>query len=173
MAAMIGVASPASAKAKEKKKPATKQVTRTWKNVIDYVIANGSDRKLMAPTTKLLGFTSEEVRTKALRYKSDDSPDKMSHAVYVVSDEQDGKLTPREIVLGNRISVTKDGVKSINDFLVRADLNGKMISAATSKGPAGQVVEKVLAPDSGEAISGFKGEQDVHLKTMDLRKLTP
>lgn len=171
MAAMIGFASPAYAKPKEKKKP-VKQTARTWKNVVDYVIANGSDRKLKAPTTKLLAFNSDEVETKALRYKSDDSPDKMSHAVYVISVEQDGKPTPSEIILGNRISVTKDGVKSINDFLVRTDLTGKIISAATSKGPPGQVVENILAPDSAEAIAGYKAEQEIHLKKMAIQKLT-
>ena len=172
MAAMIGLASPASAKPKDKKKVGKEQATRTWKNVIDYVMVNGSDRKLLAPTTKLLGYNSDEVLTKALRYKSDDSPDKMSHAIYVISEVQDGKSAPREIILGNRISVTKNGVKSINDFLVRTDLNGRIISAATSKGPSGHVVESILPPDSDEAIIGHKAEQKIHLQTMDLRKLT-
>lgn len=171
MAATIASTSPASAEPKEKAKAARKQAARTWKNVVDYVIANGSDRELLSPTTQLLGFNSEEVATKALRYKSEDSPDKMSHAVYVISDERDGTPAPREIVLGNRISVTKDGVKSINDFLVRTDLTGKIISAATSKGPAGQVKETILSPNSPIAVAGFNNERTIYLETVDLHLL--
>jgi len=167
LASLIGFGVPVSAK--EKNAPAA----RTWKNVVDYVLANGADRKLKLPGTKLLGYDSEEVPTKALRYKSDDSPDGKGHAIYVISAlDKDGKSSPKEMILGNRIAVTKDGVKSINDFIVRTDLNGKIISAATLKGPASKPIETILLVDSPEVAAGFKGEQMIHLKTMDFNKFS-
>ena len=97
----------------------------------------------------------------------------MGHALYVISvKDNEGRFLPKEIVLGNRIAIQKEGVKSINDFLVRTDLNGKIIAAVISKGPAGHVVENKLAPDSPEAIAGYKAEEMIHLKTMDLQKLS-
>lgn len=105
-----------------------------------------------------------------MRYKSDDSPDKMSHAIYVISAEnENGKSFPKEIVMGYRVAVIKDGVKSINDFLLRTDLSGQIISAATSKGPAGHVTETILSKESPEAIEIYKTEETMHLKTMDLK----
>lgn len=167
LAASLALGSPVSAKDKPAK------AERTWKMVIDYVLANGTERKLQLPTTKLLGFESEEIATKALRYKSDDAPDKIGHAVYVVLiQDKDGNTLPHEIVLGSRAAVIKDGVKSINHFLVRTDLNGKIISAASIKGPADHFIEKTLLPESKEAIAGHKSELEIHLRTMDLQKLT-
>ncbi len=167
LATLVGFGAPVSAK--EKKAPAA----RTWKNVVDYVLANGADRKIKLPGSKLLGYDSEEVPTKALRYKSDDSPDGKGHAIYVISAlDKDGKSSPKDMVLGNRIAVTKDGVKSINDFIVRTDLNGKIISAATLKGPATSPIETILPVDSAEVIAGFRGEQTIHLKTMDFNKFS-
>lgn len=169
LATLVGLGTPVSAKDKEKKAPAA----RTWKNVVDYVLANGADRKLKMPGTKLLGFDSEEVPTKALRYKSDDSPDGKGHAIHVISTlDKDGKPSPREIVLGNRVAVTRGGVKYIDDFIVRTDLNGKLISAATLKGPATNPVEAIIPVDSTETVSGFKGEQRIHLNTMDFVKFS-
>lgn len=167
LAAVVSLISPVSAK--EKKIPA-----RTWKTVVDYVVANGAERKLSAPTIKLLGFDAAEITTKALRYKSDDSPDKMSHAIYVISAKgADGKSSPKEIVMGYRVAVTKDGVKSIDDYFLRTDLSGHIISAATSKGPAGHVTETILSTESPEAIAIYKVEQTIHLKTMDMKRLSP
>lgn len=39
---------------------------RTWKTVVDYVFANGTDKTLKAPIPKNLGFNLEAISTKAL-----------------------------------------------------------------------------------------------------------
>lgn len=173
LATSLAFGSSASAKEKTEKKKPARQAARTWKTVVDYVFANGTARPLKAPLSRNLGFDSDEIATIALRYKSDDTPDKMTHALHVISaKDKEGKSYPAEFVLGNRISVQKDGVKSIDDFFLRTDLNGRIIAAFTSKGPAGHVIENKLAPDSPEAIATFKAEAKMHLKTMDLQKLS-
>lgn len=173
MAAMIGSASPASAKSKEKAKAAKTQAARTWSTVIDYVFANGTERTLKAPLSRRLGFDSDAVVTKALRYKLADSPDKKNHAFYVLSAENsEGKPHPTGFVIGNAVAVTIDGVKSVTDFFWRVDLNGNIITAVKSEGPAGQVKETVLTPDSPEGIAGFKTERKIYLETMDLKTLS-
>jgi hypothetical protein len=170
LTAVLAFGSPVSAK---EKKTAAKASVRTWKTVVDYVLANGVDRTLKAPLSRKLGFDSDAVATKALRYKNDDTPDKKTHAVYVLyTQDKDGKQIPKEFVLGNGIVVVKDGIKSVEDLFIRADLSGKIITAITSKGPSGQIEEIVLAVDSPAAIAGFKAEQSVHLNTMDLKKLS-
>lgn len=170
MATTLALASPAAAK--DKSKPA-KPAARTWKTVVDHVLANGTPRPLRAPLSRQLGFNSDDVATTALRYKSSDTPDKMTHSVHVVTAKgADGKSIPMEIVLGSRATHEKDGVKSIDDFFVRTTLDGRITAAFSSKGPAGNVVEQKISPDSPAALAAFKIEETIHLKSMSLQKLS-
>lgn len=165
LTALVGIAPPISAK--DKKNPA-----RTWKTVVDYVFANGTERTIKGPLSRHLGFESDVVVTKALRIKLSDSPDNKNHAFYVISSEDSqGKPLPKQFVVGNAVVVKNDGPKSVDDFFVRADSNGNIIAAVSSKGPAGQVQETVLTPDSPEAVAGLKSEQTIFLKTIALEKL--
>ncbi len=141
--------------------------------VVDYVLANGMGRTLKAPLTKNLKFESDAVSTKALRYKLGDSPDKKNHAFYVVfTGNEDGKLVPKEFVVGSAFVVKNDDAKSVEDFFLRVDLNGNIVAAVSSKGPSGKVIETIHPPDSQEALTALKAEKLLHLKTMDLEKLS-
>lgn len=141
--------------------------------VVDYVLANGTERTLKAPLTRNLKFGSDEIITRALRYKLADSPDKKNHAFYVVfTKNDDGKLVPKEFVVGNAFVVRNDGAKSVEDFFARVDLNGNIVAAVTSKGPAGKVIETIHPADSPAAIATLEAEKLLYLKTMDLQKLS-
>lgn len=162
------MSAPASA-AESKKAPG--RAPRTWKAVAEHVLANGADRTLKAPLTRDLGFDADVVATKALRYRPEDSPDRKSHAIYVISAPgQDGKLTPKEFILGNGFEIDQNGAKIVEDIFLRADLSGKLVAAARSKGPAGHAEEKKLPRSS--AAAAFEAERRIHLRAMDLNKLS-
>lgn len=76
-----------------------------------------------------------------------------------------------EFILGNAAVVDKR-TRSVEDFFLRVDLDGRIIAAATSIGPEGLVHQTILSPDSPDAIAGFKAEQAIYLKSMDLNRLT-
>ncbi|MBI4062186.1 MAG: hypothetical protein HY403_12250 [Elusimicrobia bacterium] len=153
--------------------PIPAQHTRTWETLAKYVLTNGTDRVLRAPLSKNLGFESDTVTTRALRYKSDDTPDKKTRALYVISTQsKDGKLIPKEIVLGNAAIVKRNGAKYVDGFDVRINLTGKLIAAVNSEGPMGLVEQTKLASDTAETIAAYKAEELIHLRIMDLRKLS-
>jgi hypothetical protein len=168
--AAVFAGAPSSA-AEAKKAPG--RAPRTWKAVADYVLANGSDRTLKAPLTRDLGFDSDAVATKALRYRPEDSPDRKSHAFYAISAPgKDGKPALKGFILGNGFEADQNGAKIVEDIFLRADLDGKLIAAARSKGPAGHAEEKKLSRSSPAAVKTFDVERKIHLRTMDLTKLT-
>src|SRR3989338_3800002 len=102
LASLIAFASPASAKPKEKAKPAKKQVARTWKVLVDYVLKNGGEDSIKAPSARTLGYDSNEVFAKSLGLDQDKSKDNRDHSVFVVYEKgAKGDLIPKEIVLGN------------------------------------------------------------------------
>lgn len=179
LAALIALAPPVSAK--EKKKPVKQAATApkksekiTFRQIADYVLKNGDDQTIDAPISRNLGFTSNEIKTKALRHKSKVSPDKKSHGFYVIfSKDADERLIPMEIVLSNtRITVGSDGAKYVDGFNAKLDLNGHLLAAVSSKGPSSNVTQHPLAPDSPEAIALYKDEASIHLEKMEMTTLT-
>lgn len=179
LATLITLGSPVSAK--EKKKPAKQTATTpkklekiTFRQIADYVLKNGDDQTIDAPISRNLGFTSDEITTKALRHKSKVSPDKKSHGFYVIfSKDADEHLIPMEIVLSNtRITVGSDGAKYVEGFNAKLDLNGHLLAAVNSKGPSNNVIQYPITPDSPEAIALYKDEASIHLEKMEMTTLT-
>ena len=179
LASLIALAPPVSAK--EKKKPAKQTETApkksekvAFRQIADYVLKNGDDQTIDAPLSRNLGFTSDEIATKALRHKSKVSSDKKSHGFYVTfSRGKDEHLIPMEIVLSNaRITIGSDGAKYVEGFDAKLDLNGHLLAAVSSKGPFGKVIQSPMAPDSPEAIALYKDEASIHLEKMEMTTLT-
>jgi hypothetical protein len=174
MAAVIGFASPASAKPKEKTKPAKKQVARTWKVLVDYVLKNGGEDSIKAPSAHTLGYDSNEVFAKSLGLDQDKSKDGYEHTIFIVYEKDaKGTLTPKEMVLGS-IRVTGDeSEKRIDSYRIRMTLDGTVIQGMHASGIVGEVVQESLPPDSKELLSVFKKEKELHLNEIDLATLTP
>jgi len=174
MAAMIVSAAPASAKPKEKTKPAKKQVARTWKVLVDHVMKKGGEDSIKAPSARTLGYDSNEVFAKSLGLDQDKSKDGREHTIFIVYEKDDkGALIPKEMVLGS-IRVTGDeSEKRIDSYRIRTSLEGTIIRGMHASGIVGEVVQESLQPDSPKLLSIFKNEKELHLNTIDLTTLTP
>lgn len=173
MAAVIGFASPASAKPKEKSK-AGKKVTRTWKTLVDYVLKNGGEDSIKAPSAHTLGYDSDEIFAKSLGLDSDKSKDGRDHSIFIIyAKDETGTVTPKEIVLGNILIKEANSIKEIDSYRIRMTLNGTLIKGMHATGIVGEVVQQSLGPDSKELQAMHKQESDFHLKTVDLAKMTP
>lgn len=173
MVAMIGFASPASAKSKEKRKPAKKQVARTWGVLVDYVMKKGGEDSIKAPSARTLGYDSNEVFAKSLGLDQDKSKDGREHTIFIVFEKDaKGVLIPQEIVLGS-IRVTGDeSEKRIDSYRIRTSLEGTIIRGMHASGFVGEVIQESLLPDSPELISIFKKEKELQLNVIDLTTLT-
>lgn len=174
MAAIIGFASPASAKDKEKKKPAKEQSARSWKMMVDYVLKNGGEDSIKAPSAHTLGYDSDEVFAKSLGLDSDKSKDGRDHSIFIIyTKDEKGTVIPKEIVLGNILVKEANSIKEIDSYRIRMTLNGTLIKGMRATGIVGEVVHQSLGPDSKELKSWHKQESDFHLKIVDLAKMTP
>ena len=174
MAAVIGLASPASAKPKEKKKPANKQVARTWKVLIDHVFKHGGEDSIKTPTSRTLGYDSNEVFAKSLGLDQDKSSDGREHTIFVVYGK-DGKgvLIPKEVVLGSIRVTGDDSEKRLDSYRIRMSLEGTIIRGMHASGIVGEVTQESLLPESPELLSVFKKEKELQLNIIDLKTLPP
>lgn len=170
LAAVFAGVSPASAK--EKKKPAKQ--ARTWKTVVDYVWKNGGEDSIKAPTSRTLGYESDEVFAKSLGLDANKSKDGREHTIFVVIGKNESEeAVPKEIVLGSILITDVDSKKSVDSFRIRTTLDGTVIQGMHATGIAGHVVQKSLPADSKELKNIFKKESDLALKDIDLSRLTP
>ncbi len=170
LASLIALAPPVFAA--EKKKP-TKQATRTWKTVVDYVFKNGGEDSIKAPASRTLGYDSDEIFAKSLGLDADKSKDGREHDIFVIYEKDGGAASiPKEIVIGN-MSVTDVGSnKKIDSYRIRISLDGAVIQGMHATGLAGHVIQRALPPDSKELLTVFKNESNLNLKELDFSKLT-
>lgn len=145
----------------------------TLKTIAEFVLKNGVDQTISPPLSTNLGLAPDEIPTKALRHKSSASPDKRIHGFYVLY-ESDGKgnLTPTGIVLSNALVTKKNDSKFVQGFDARVDMDGKLLAAVHSSGPAGDVEQTKLAVDSKEAIAAYTEEKKLFLDRTDYKKLS-
>jgi hypothetical protein len=171
MAAMIGFASPASAKPKETKP--TKKVARTWTTLIDHVLKNGDEDPIQGSTARTLGYDSDDVYAKSLGIDADKSKDNREHGIYVIAEkDKTGTLIPKEIVLG-AISIKEAGSqKEIDSYRVRMTLDGKIIRGMHATGIVGNIIHEILPIDSKALSSVHKAESSLYLKEIELSQLT-
>lgn len=163
----------APAPAKEKKAPA-KQAVRTWKTIVDYVLKKGGEDSIRSPSAHTLGYDSNEVFAKSLGLDQEKSTDGREHTVFVIYEKDaKGELGAKEIVLGSIRVTGPDSEKRIDSYRIRMTLDGKVIQGMHATGIVGEVVQQTLPPDSKELLAVYKKETDLHLKEMDLAKLTP
>lgn len=173
MVAVIGFASPASAKPKEKKKAEKEQAPRTWKMVAEHVLKNGSEHPIKAPSSRTLGYDSDEVAAKTLRIKSSASNDKKEHSIRVTYRlSEKGAQVPNDLVLGTTFVETVPEGKKIDASGLRITTDGRIVSAMRATGVVGEVEQKVLAPDSPEAKEAYRIESLLLLKSIKLEQLT-
>jgi hypothetical protein len=162
----------APAPAKEKKAPA-KQAVRTWKSMVDYVMKNGGDDSIKAPSAETLGYASKEVFAKSLGLDQEKSKDGREHTIFVIHEKSaKGELTPKEIVLGSIRVTGHESEQRIDSYRIRMTLDGKLIQGMHATGIVGEVVQQTLPPDSKELLGVFKKESDLQLKEIDLATLT-
>lgn len=173
MAAVIGSASPASAKPKEKAKAAQK-ATRTWKSVVDYVFKNGADWPIKAPSSRTLGYGSDEVPAKGLSIDDDKSKDGKEHSICVVYEvDEKGISRPKGIDIGTMLVKEVAPGTEIDGYQIRMSLDGTPISAMHATGIVGQVRQVALPPDAKEIKALFAAESSLYLKDIDLKQLLP
>ena len=141
---------------------------KSWKFVIERVMAKGVERPIKAPTAKNLGYDRDEVGAKTLRIKSAVSADKREHSVAIVYD----KTIAKELVLGTMLVTDTPKGKSIDGYRLRAKLDGTVISAMHSSGIVGEVEQTVLKPDSPEVKALLAAESELYLKKTPLDQLT-
>jgi len=172
MAAVIGFASPASAKPKEKAK-AGKKVTRTWKTLIDHVAKNGDEDPIQGSTARTLGYDSDDVYAKSLGIDADKSRDNREHGIYVIGEkDKSGALIPKEIVLGAASLKEIGAQKEIESYRVRMSLDGKIIRGMRASGIVGSIVHEVLPNDSKTLLSVYKAESSLYLRDIEISQLT-
>ncbi|MDD5304595.1 MAG: hypothetical protein PHS14_15980 [Elusimicrobia bacterium] len=171
LAALLAFGSPASAK--EKKKPA-KQAARTWKTVVEYVFKNGTDWPIKAPSSRTLGYGSDEVLAKGLSIADDKSKDGKEHSVCITYEiDAKGVQRPKEIDLGTMLVKETSGQKEIEAFRMRMSLDGTLLGAMHATGIVGHVKQLALMPDSKEIRAVFNSERDLYLKQIELAQLQP
>lgn len=174
LASLIAFASPASAKPKEKSKPAKKQVARTWKVLVDYVLKNGGEDSIKAPSARTLGYDSNEVFAKSLGLDQDKSKDGREHTIFIIYEKDDkGTLTPKEIVIGSIRVTGGESDKHVDSYRIRMTLDGTVIQGMHASGIVGEVVQESLSPDSKVLQSVFNKEKELQLNEIDLKTLTP
>lgn len=174
LAAVIGFASPAVAKAKTEKKKPAKQAARTWKILIDHVLKNGGEDSIRSPSARTLGYDSNEVFAKSMGLDQDKSQDGREHTIFIIYEKDpEGELIPKEIVLGSIRITGGESDKRIDSHRIRMTLEGALIRGMHASGMVGEVIQEALLPDSKELQAVFKKESDLNLKEIDLAKLTP
>ena len=172
IAAVTASSAPAPAKPKEKAK-AVKPAARTWKTLVDYVMKNGGEDSIKAPSAHTLGYSSNEVFAKSLGLDQDKSKDGREHTIFVIYNQgEKGSLVPEEIVLGSIRVTGNESMKRIDSYRIRMTLDGKVLQGMHASGIVGEVVQESLPPESQELLSIFAKERDFHLKEVDLSKLT-
>jgi hypothetical protein len=146
---------------------------RTWKTVAEYVLKNGAQSTLKAPSSRMLGFDSDAVPSRGLRIKAEAAKDKKEHAVHATyeSDER-GVMTPKEIVLGVTLVSETAGKKAVEGYKMRITLDGKIVAVMRAAGVVGEVEQTAVAPDSKEALAVYGAESRLHLKANALEQLT-
>lgn len=169
-ALLIALGSPASSKEKKK---AAKQA-RTWKTVVDYVFKNGTDWPIKLPTSRTLGYGSDEVNAKGLSIDDDKSKDGKEHSICIVYEaDEKGKSQPKGIDIGTML-VKEIGVdKEIDGYQIRMSLDGTPISAMRATGIVGRVKQQALSPDAKEIKSLVALEKELYLKNIELTQLLP
>jgi hypothetical protein len=146
---------------------------RTWKTVADYVLKNGAENAIKAPSSRLLGFDSDAVPARSMRIKSTASKDKKEHAVHIAYTKDDnGALTPNDVVLTSTLVSEKAGVKSVEGYKIRAAFDGRIISVMRAAGVVGEVEQSSVPIDSKDALALYKSESKVYLKDNKLEQLT-
>ncbi|MBI2386388.1 MAG: hypothetical protein HYV14_10290 [Elusimicrobia bacterium] len=174
IAALIGFAAPASAKPKEKTKTAKKQVARTWQAVADYVFKNGTDWPIKAPSSRTLGYESDEVPAKGLSIDDDKSKDGKEHSICVVYEvDEKGVPRPKGIDIGTMLVKETASGSEIDGYQIRMSLDGTPISAMHATGIVGKVRQVALPPEAKEIKALFAAESALYLKDADLKQLLP
>lgn len=172
MAAVIGSASPASAKPKDKAKPA-KQIPRTWRAVAEYVLKNGVEDSIKAPTARNIGYDADVIVTFSLGIEEAKSKDGREHNFEVVySTNAKGVKQPKEIIIGTMLVKDSPANKEIDGYEIRLTLDGNPIRGMRATGIVGQVVQQVLPPDSKDLQAVLKAEKSLYLKEIELAQLT-
>lgn len=173
IAAVIGFASPASAKPKEKAK-AVKKISRTWKSVADYVFQNGAEWPIKAPSSRTLGYGLDEVPAKGLSVDDDKSKDGKEHSICVVYEvDEKGVSRPKGIDIGTMLVKEIAAGTEIDGYQIRMSLDGTPISAMHATGIVGKVRQVALPPDAKEIKALFAAESAFYLKDVDLKQLLP
>jgi hypothetical protein len=167
---LFAFGSPVSAK--EKKKPA-KQAARTWKTVADYVVKNGDEDSIKAPTARNIGYASDAIDTISLGIESEKSKDGREHNFEVVYEKDEKKvLKPKEIIIGTMLVKEAESKKEIDGYEIRLSLDGTPIRGMHATGIVGHVIQQVLPPDSKDLLIVLKAESALYLKEIDLAQLT-
>lgn len=173
LSAMIGFAAPASAKPKEKAK-AVKKTARTWKTVVDHVFKNGADWPIKAPSSRTLGYESDEVPAKGLSIDDDKSKDGKEHSICVVyAVDEKGVSRPTGIDIGTMLVKEIASGTEIDGYQIRMSLDGTPISAMHATGIVGKVKQVALSPEAKEIKALFAAESALYLKDVDLKQLLP
>lgn len=152
---------------------ADRKPAKTWATLIEFVLKNGAEDPVMAPSARELGYDADEVAAWSMRVVSKKSPDGKEHRFYVVYEKDAaGARKPKEIVLSVLESQTKDGKHFIHSYRVRLSSGGKLLRGKRAAGFLGEVVQSVLPNDSPELLGVYKGEKDFYFKTLDWAQLT-
>ncbi|MBI4677519.1 MAG: hypothetical protein HY748_08050 [Elusimicrobia bacterium] len=141
-----------------------KPKTRILQELIALVLAQGKERAVKSPSAENLGLTPGAA-TKAIRYKTDISPDEKEHAfevLYSMTGEATGK--PYGLVWSRTKVSRKEGIKVIDEsWTLRLSTECVLQAAFKAEGKEGAVVQTKYPTDSSEAQRIFEQERRFYL----------
>jgi len=139
----------------------------------EFVLKNGSENPIKAPSSKTLGYEEDVVAAKGLRIKASASKDNKEHAVYVTYASDDkGELSAKDMVFGVIQVKETAGRKSIDGYRMRIKLDGTIVTVMKAAGAVGAVKQELISPKSKEAVLAYNSEKIFFLKDSKLEQLT-
>lgn len=142
-----------------------KKSEKTLAEIVDLVMKGGKDKTIDEESGRNLGFPGE-VKTKTMRYRGEVCPDGRQHSFnVVVSTESEGRVMPTDILWLAMKLTEKESSRSVDGWLFRLSLAGKLSNAVWVEGePKVEVIHTVKEINSKEVLRAFEKEKKFFLK---------
>ncbi|MBI5884072.1 MAG: hypothetical protein HZB91_13335 [Elusimicrobia bacterium] len=137
---------------------------RTFKDLIDFALAQGVDRPMKSPSAENLGLTPGAA-AKAFRYKSTIAPDGQEHGFYVLyRPAKKGSAEPYGQVWRLTRIHSNAGSRQTDAWSLRLSLEGTLEAAFKAEGDEGAVVQTKYPIDSPEVRKIYEQERRFFLE---------
>ena len=166
------LASGDSISAQSSKKKSSSTLQAALMKIAEYVLVNGVDKDIKAPTSRTLGYDVDVLPTKALRQKSDVAFDKQEHSFHVIlNTNTKSKNRIDALILSHALVTERESRKHVDLLDAKISPSGELLILMRVVGFAGDVKRTKLDINSKEAKVLFKTELDYQLTRIDFNSL--